>query len=124
MVCTTKIQAERVAGHGARKLDAQGYRLENVAGGLYEVSAPGQTKPYLVETDSEMIDFMGGGFCSCGFALENAEFGTCKHREWVLATLAEDARIAAEAEAYQEHLDMVAEAQMWEDYGDYLVSQH
>lgn len=98
MNCTTQAQALRVANYGANKMDAQGYRYERIAGGLYAVAKPGQERPYLVDTDADMVEVAGGEFCTCGFAKENQAFGTCKHREWVQRAIKDGAPYEARAE--------------------------
>lgn len=107
MICTSMEQAVAVAVAGARKMTAQGYKFEEIAGGTYYQiwGGEGQEKSYFLETDESMVEFLGGEFCDCPFARANKEFGVCKHSVWLTSELAEQAKIDAEATARQDGED-------------------
>src|ERR1051326_8703088 len=87
MKCSSQVQAERMAFHGANKMDAAGYTYEQRSGGQVLVFKPltddGRFSGlYVVQTNPAVIALLGG-VCDCPFAVENAEYGTCKHSVWV-----------------------------------------
>jgi len=112
MECTSKEQTMAVAAYGAQKMDAQGYRFEKVGeSSAYEVFAPGQAVPYLVESDPEIVAIMDGkNFCNCPFAKTNEEFGTCKHYTWLLTKLEEERQAAEDEQAWEDWNDMKEQA--------------
>jgi hypothetical protein len=77
MICTTKIQAERVAKAGAAKMDALGYDYKRSAhvGYILYVTNPEGAR-YRVSLNPQ------GANCSCKFFDENRAHGVCKHIEW------------------------------------------
>jgi len=101
MVATSKIQAERVAQAGARKMEAQGYTFTRSAAnpGVFRIIKP-EGGFYFVQDGPNMEPH-----CMCPFFADNSAFGTCKHIAWLRAELAWQAdaeRRAAEWEAEQQ----------------------
>jgi predicted nucleic acid-binding Zn finger protein len=76
---TTKIQAEKIAAAGARKMVEQGYRIQNSSiKSLYNkqfriVKAGEKVAAYTASIEEGKV------YCSCPFFQENKEFQVCKH---------------------------------------------
>jgi predicted nucleic acid-binding Zn finger protein len=108
MVCTTKIQAERVAKAGAAKMDAQGYCIENSGfRALYNrqfriFKGNEKTSAYTVSIEE------GKTFCTCAFFRGNREFGTCKHIEKCREEAARQAWYDAMTEGMEDYANMLA----------------
>jgi len=77
MVCTSKIQAETVAGYGAEKMGRNYQIAENpFTEGTFrawKVTNLGTGVTYRVNLTE------GNTFCTCPFFRENKQFCTCKH---------------------------------------------
>ena len=89
MKATTKMQAERMAKAGAAQM--AGYTFAPYQGHTYTVTKAGQEEmPYYTSVEANA--------CTCEFFRQNAEFGTCKHLEWLKGELEAEAWWAATAE--------------------------
>jgi hypothetical protein len=78
MICTSQIQAEKVAQAGARKMGPANYAVEENA-----INAGKRTNYKVTNLESgeryRVNIAPGNTFCTCGFFLNNKQFGTCKH---------------------------------------------
>ncbi|MES2463618.1 MAG: hypothetical protein V4671_23840 [Armatimonadota bacterium] len=91
MICTTQVQAERVAESGAKKMNESGvYSCSPYSGETYKVSKPGQADPYFVSVTAKS--------CTCGFFWDNSAHGVCKHLLWLEGEIDWVNRLEAEAE--------------------------
>ena len=98
MKCTDKKTAERIAFFGARKMDEQGYRYEQV-GGSWLMTTPQGDKTYWVATK----DAAGNALCDCAFFAENKELLVCKHiarARWMEADQATEVLRIAEEDSF------------------------
>ena len=88
MICTTKVQTERVAEIGAKKMNESGiYSCSPFSADTYAVSKPGQEAPYYVSVTAKA--------CTCPFFWENNH---CKHLVWLEAEIEWVNRLEAKAE--------------------------
>lgn len=105
MQATTKQEANRIAFFGARKMDEQGYRYEQV-GGSWLMTTPDGDKTYWVATK----DAAGNALCDCAFFAENKTFGVCKH---ITRARQMEADQIAQAERMAEEDRIAQDAERW-----------
>jgi hypothetical protein len=108
MKCTTKIQIERIAAAGAKKMLGEGYTFERCANpNVFKVVRPAAKGGgyYFVQFEGEGIKV----HCFCAFFTENAAHGTCKHIVFVREELEAEAATVAQAEAYEDYRDFLAD---------------
>ena len=100
MICTSRIQAGKVAAAGADKMERTGYRtsLTPVAN-VYAVTKPDASATYTVIEKAEAFT------CNCEFFNANAQYEVCKHIVSVIRHKEESARCDALAEQFARPID-------------------
>lgn len=105
MKVTTKIEAERIAQAGSRKM--AGYVLKPERGTEF-LPLELRSRFYVVKPDGDRYTVnINSGTCNCPFFIENREHGVCKHTLWAKAEAAGEVRWEREA------LDQAE----WNEYG-------